>query len=209
MIEPAWPHLKKVTTCRGAPRNSKTMKPKWTKAWDRLDMDRIRKWIERIPRHIEEVIRLEGGNEYKEGRTGQETRSWKGMRVRGQLSRRVDLEGLPVDDSEEEASEEASEEWEDMSGWLDHLRDNENDDEEADEEIDEEFVSVEQPIISQSSVNPLRMSKRPHRGRRLTCFPSDERGCPRTPENSSDEVVQVPATPPRPRLRANPRETPL
>jgi hypothetical protein len=28
----------------------------------------IQAWIERIPRHIEEIIKLEGGNQYKEGR---------------------------------------------------------------------------------------------------------------------------------------------
>jgi hypothetical protein len=28
----------------------------------------IQAWIERIPRHVREVIRLQGGNEYKEGR---------------------------------------------------------------------------------------------------------------------------------------------
>ena len=32
-------------------------------------MSQIRVWIERMPRHIQEVIRLEGGNEYKEGRS--------------------------------------------------------------------------------------------------------------------------------------------
>ena len=28
----------------------------------------IQAWIERIPWHIEQIIELEGGNEYKEGR---------------------------------------------------------------------------------------------------------------------------------------------
>ena len=28
----------------------------------------IQEWIKRIPRHIEEIIRLKGRNEYKEGR---------------------------------------------------------------------------------------------------------------------------------------------
>jgi hypothetical protein len=28
---------------------------------------RIQRWIERIPFHIQEVIRLKGGNDYKEG----------------------------------------------------------------------------------------------------------------------------------------------
>jgi len=218
MIEPAWPHLKRVTTCRGAPRKSKTMKSKWIKAWDCLDMDRIRKWIERIPRHIEEVIRLEGSNEYKEGRTGQETRSWKGMRVKGQLSRCVDLEGLPVEDDEgeewhlEDSEEEASEEWEDMSGWLDRLGDH---DEETDEEGDNEPAPFEQSSACQPPVNPLHTPRRPHRGRRLTSFTSDERGCPRTalrPEHQRNTVMpatsrnRVTKQPPKRRARKDDKE---
>jgi len=29
---------------------------------------RIQAWIERIPRHIQKIIELEGGNEYREGK---------------------------------------------------------------------------------------------------------------------------------------------
>jgi hypothetical protein len=37
--------------------------------------EKIQAWIERIIDHVQEVIRLEGGNEYKEGRKrGQEKR---------------------------------------------------------------------------------------------------------------------------------------
>jgi len=32
-----------------------------------LEQWRIQRWIERIPYHIEQVLKLEGGNEYKEG----------------------------------------------------------------------------------------------------------------------------------------------
>jgi hypothetical protein len=38
-----------------------------------------------IPDHIQEIIRLEGGNEYKEGVKGFQ-RSWAGHRVKGKLS---------------------------------------------------------------------------------------------------------------------------
>jgi len=38
----------------------------WFQAWDELEQWRIQSWIERIPRHIQEVIRLEGDN-YREG----------------------------------------------------------------------------------------------------------------------------------------------
>jgi hypothetical protein len=33
-----------------------------------MPQERIQAWIERIMVHIKEVIRLEGGNEYQEGR---------------------------------------------------------------------------------------------------------------------------------------------
>jgi hypothetical protein len=33
-----------------------------------MPQKKIHKWIERIPIYIKEVIRLEDGNEYKEGR---------------------------------------------------------------------------------------------------------------------------------------------
>lgn len=36
----------------------------WT---ERLQQNRIRRWIERIPRHIKKIIELDGGNEYREG----------------------------------------------------------------------------------------------------------------------------------------------
>jgi hypothetical protein len=83
--------LKKRTTSRGAPRDKKTGKEAWIRAWDELPQERIQHWIERLMRHIQEVIRLEGGNEYKEGRDDRDTRSWKGKRVKGKLSERSDL----------------------------------------------------------------------------------------------------------------------
>lgn len=68
MIEPCWPHLKRQTTKKGAPKSKKEAERVWKEAWDNLEQATIQSWIERIPFHIQEVIRLEGGNEYKEGR---------------------------------------------------------------------------------------------------------------------------------------------
>jgi hypothetical protein len=51
-------------------------------------------------RHIKEVIRNEGGNEYKEGREDRDTRSWKGKQLKGQLSTREDLGSRPPEASE-------------------------------------------------------------------------------------------------------------
>jgi hypothetical protein len=60
------------------------MEKAWQKAWDELPQEQIQAWIERIPVHIQEVIRLEGGNEYKEGRCGEKKQaSW----LKGKLSK--------------------------------------------------------------------------------------------------------------------------
>lgn len=87
--------LKRRTTSRGAPRDKKTGKEAWYKAWGELPQEAIQQWIERLIRHIQEVIRLEGGNEYREGRENRDLRSWKGRRIKGQLSPRVDLSPAP------------------------------------------------------------------------------------------------------------------
>lgn len=68
MIEPAWPYLKRFTTKKGGAKNRPQAIADWKAAWEALSQDRIRAWIERIPFHVQEVIRLEGGNEYQEGR---------------------------------------------------------------------------------------------------------------------------------------------
>jgi len=68
MIEPAWAHLKRVTTKNGAPSTQKAADSAWRKAWRNLEQARIQRWVERIPRHIQEIIRSNGGNSYREGR---------------------------------------------------------------------------------------------------------------------------------------------
>jgi hypothetical protein len=90
-IEPCWPFLKRLTTIRGAPRNKKTGKAIWIKAWNELPQEKIQQWIERLIRHIQEVIKLQGGNEYQEGRD-RPKRNQAGRRIKGQLSRRQDLD---------------------------------------------------------------------------------------------------------------------
>lgn len=99
-VEPCWAWLKKRTTSRGAPRDRKTGKEAWNKAWDELPQETIQQWIERLVRHIQLVIELEGGNEYKEGREDQDTRSWIGRRIKGRLLPRVDLAPVPIQGSE-------------------------------------------------------------------------------------------------------------
>ncbi|KAI1512890.1 Tc1 [Pyrenophora tritici-repentis] len=67
-IEAAWPWLKRRTTRKGALKNRAEGTKAWLEAWDELPQHQIQAWIERIQFHVKEIIRLEGGNEYKEGR---------------------------------------------------------------------------------------------------------------------------------------------
>jgi hypothetical protein len=67
------------------------MESAWLKAWEELSQDQIQRWIERIPVYIQEIIRLEGGNEYKEGRKYFK-RSFAGLRVKGKLSKHIYLD---------------------------------------------------------------------------------------------------------------------
>ena len=91
IIEPYWYWMKRKATVRGAPKASKEMKKAWLQAWRDLPQARIREWIERIIRHIKEIIRLEGGNEYREGRTDSDKRLWRERRLKGKLSELVFL----------------------------------------------------------------------------------------------------------------------
>jgi hypothetical protein len=83
--------MKRRTTARGAPQSRKEMEQAWLNAWNDLSQDQIQRWIERIPVHIQEIIRLEGGNEYKEGRQYFK-RSFVGRRIKGILSKHIYLE---------------------------------------------------------------------------------------------------------------------
>ena len=84
-IEPYWPQMKKTTTSRGTPQTRSKMEKAWMQAWQDLPQKQIQAQIERIPVHIKEIIRLEGGNEYPEGRKAFK-RDHKGTRLKGKLS---------------------------------------------------------------------------------------------------------------------------
>jgi len=60
--------MKRKTTAKGFIRTTSKLKEEWIKCWEEIPQEVIQAWIERIPRHIEEVIACEGGNLYTEGR---------------------------------------------------------------------------------------------------------------------------------------------
>ena len=111
-IEPAWWWMKRRTTARGAPPTRKALERSWQTAWKELPQSNIQQWITRIPKHIERIIACEGGNEFEEG--NQYQRSWKGRRLKGQLSTHSYLSPLQSKEEEEER-EEALREWNDIN----------------------------------------------------------------------------------------------
>jgi len=77
-IEPCWWYMKQKTTKRGVSTSKKELEKRWLECWEELDQERIRRWVDRIKIHIEEIIKLEGGNEYMEGSAGVAFRTrWK------------------------------------------------------------------------------------------------------------------------------------
>ena len=54
------------------------MTKSWFDNWPAIDLASIQAWIEALPHNITEIIRLEGGNEYKEGRESK--RVYRGRR---------------------------------------------------------------------------------------------------------------------------------
>ena len=60
--------MKMEATKYGALTSNKKLQAAWIKCSENMAQEVIQAWIERIIDHIKDVIRLEGGNEYKEGR---------------------------------------------------------------------------------------------------------------------------------------------
>jgi hypothetical protein len=60
--------MKRYTIRKGAPKNRSEAIKVWERCWKDLTQEQIQAWIERVPRHIQKIIQLEGENEYKEGR---------------------------------------------------------------------------------------------------------------------------------------------
>ena len=67
-IECAWRWMKLHTTKKGRHRVRAEAIQAWKRSWAELPQAAIRGWVERIYGHVQEIIRLNGGNEYKEGR---------------------------------------------------------------------------------------------------------------------------------------------
>ena len=67
MIEPCWYWIKRRTQLHRDFEKRPELRAIWQETWNSLPQPLIQRWIRRIIRHIQEVIKLEGGNEYREG----------------------------------------------------------------------------------------------------------------------------------------------
>lgn len=67
-IECAWGWLKRHTTRKGRHIVRAEAIKAWERSWAEMPQSAVQGWIERIPHHVEQIIQLGGGNEYKEGR---------------------------------------------------------------------------------------------------------------------------------------------
>jgi transposase len=61
-IEPTWMYMKRDTTKKGPPTIRKQAELLWNQCWKNMPQSKIQRWIERIPYHIQHIIRLKGGN---------------------------------------------------------------------------------------------------------------------------------------------------
>ena len=95
-IESYWLYIKYEIIKKGTATSKKELVQKWEECWKGLEQERIRRWVERIPIHITEIIKYKGGNEYMEGSGGV---SWRKRWQKGDSLRDEDIEeivlGLP------------------------------------------------------------------------------------------------------------------
>jgi hypothetical protein len=152
-IEKAWGTMKRRTTYRGAPTQRAGMTKSWFANWPAMDLASVQAWIEALPHNIAEIIRLEGGNEYKEGRESK--RAYRGRRKVGQLFHHSWL-GVESGDCEQVAED---------NDWSDQ-------DSETSEtgEAAEEFESLQEEATAAESPPEI-----PHTARNQAAEPSQRR----------------------------------
>ncbi len=69
--------MKRIITRKDASRNKIAVIKTWTECWiKQLKQKRIQHWIERISRHIQQIIELDEDNEYRESREDDVIRSY-------------------------------------------------------------------------------------------------------------------------------------
>jgi len=104
--------MKKTTTACDAPTTRAAMEKAWIEAWSNLPQSEIQAWIKQIPRHIQEIIRLEGGNEYIKDRKAFK-RDQAGIQIKDKLSRHRYLNAQDKDQNK--GQNEGQNEWQNTS----------------------------------------------------------------------------------------------
>ena len=67
-IEPTWFWMKRETTKKGPIASEKELKEVRIKCWKEMPQEKVQAWIQRVYEHVQEVIKCNGDNLYKEGR---------------------------------------------------------------------------------------------------------------------------------------------
>ena len=66
-IEPVWARLKQYYRKKKLPNSRVQLEKCWSKRWKELVLEQLQRCVERIQGNVKWVIRLAGGNEYREG----------------------------------------------------------------------------------------------------------------------------------------------
>jgi transposase len=66
-IEPPWAKMKTKTRKKKVSNSRVELEREWKRMWQEFPQEKLQRYVERVQGNIQWVIRLAGGNEYKEG----------------------------------------------------------------------------------------------------------------------------------------------
>lgn len=112
-IEPAWGHLKRKTTDRGAEKTIALLERRWRGEWRALLQSKIQGWIEKQPEKVAQVVDLKGRNTYHEGKQGDAARAQRRERDAATKKYWVDRATARVAGSEDQFLAAEARRWED------------------------------------------------------------------------------------------------
>ena len=84
-IEPVWGLIKRKSADRGPEKTRAALERRWRGEWRALPLPWLQRLVERMPDHVRKVHELEGGNNYSEGKEGDEAR--EDARIRAKTRR--------------------------------------------------------------------------------------------------------------------------
>ena len=105
-IEPPWARIKQSFRRRKVPKSRVELERDWSKQWRNYPQEKLQRYVERIQGNIKWVIRLAGGNNYKEGTIppplppGEEepvVRVWREWIKKTEAQKQAELVDMPGD----------------------------------------------------------------------------------------------------------------